>query len=90
MAWNTLRDLLRSQGNSTLLGSRAIGRYQLGSDIDLCLEAPGLTHAHRLQLLTALDDLLLPCRVDLVVQHQLDADVEHHVQRVGQCIWRRP
>jgi hypothetical protein len=33
---------------------------------------------------------LLPCRVDLVVQHQLDADVEHHVQRVGQCIWRRP
>ena len=73
-----------------LFGSRAMGRYQPGSDIDLCLEAPGLSHVHRLQLLAALDDLLLPWRVDLVLQHQLDADVQHHVQRVGQCIWRHP
>ena len=73
-----------------LFGSRAMGRYQPGSDIDLCMEAPGLTHSHRLQLLAALDDLLLPWRVDLVLQHQLDADVQHHVQQVGQCIWRHP
>jgi predicted nucleotidyltransferase len=73
-----------------LFGSRAMGRYQPGSDIDLCLEAPGLTHGHRLQLLAALEDLPLPWRVDLVLQHQLDEDVQHHVQRVGHCLWRRP
>jgi nucleotidyltransferase substrate binding protein (TIGR01987 family) len=31
-----------------------------------------------------------PWRVDLVLQHQLDADVQHYVQWVGQCIWSRP
>ena len=67
-----------------------MGRYQPGSDIDLCLEAPGLSHAHRLQLLAALDGLLLPWRVDLVLQHQLGADVQEHVKRVGRCIWSRP
>ncbi len=73
-----------------LFGSRAMGTYQPGSDIDLCLEAPGLSHAHRLQLLAALDGLLLPWRVDLVLLHQLDADVREHVKRVGRSIWSRP
>ena len=70
-----------------LFGSRAMGRQQPGSDIDLCLEGAGLTHADRLRLMAAVDDLLMPWRVDLVLRHELPADLESHVQRVGRCIW---
>jgi len=72
-----------------LFGSRAMGRYQQGSDIDLCLEAPLLSHGDRLRLMAAVDDLLLPWRVDLVLRHELPADLEAHVQRVGRCLWRQ-
>jgi len=73
-----------------LLGSRAMGRYQQGSDIDLCLEAPLLSHSDRLRLMAAVDDLLLPWRVDIALRHELPVDLEAHVQRMGQCIWRKP
>ena len=73
-----------------LFGSRAMGRYQQGSDIDLCLEAPLLSHSDRLRLMAAVDDLLLPWHVDVALRHELPVDLEAHVQRVGQCIWRKP
>ena len=72
-----------------LFGSRAMGRHQQGSDIDLCLEAPDLSHCDRLRLMAAIDDLLLPWSVDLALRHELPTDLEQHVQRVGQCLWRR-
>ena len=43
-----------------LYGSRAMGCHRPGSDIDLTLVAPGLSHQDRLRLMAALDDLLLP------------------------------
>ncbi len=43
-----------------LYGSRAMGRHRPGSDIDLTLVAPGLSHRDRLRLMAAIDDLLLP------------------------------
>ena len=73
-----------------LFGSRAMGRYQPASDIDLCLEAPLLSHSDRLRLMAAVDNLLLPWRVDIALRHELPDDLKAHVQRVGQCIWRKP
>ena len=70
-----------------LFGSRAMGSEQPGSDLDLCLEAPQLGHSDRLRLLNAVDDLCLPWQVDLVLRHELPADLEAHVQRVGRCLW---
>jgi len=73
-----------------LFGSRAMGREQPGSDLDLCLEAPQLSHRDRLRLLNAVDDLCLPWQVDLVLRHELPAELEEHVQRVGRCLWTQP
>jgi predicted nucleotidyltransferase len=73
-----------------LFGSRAMGRYQSGSDIDLCLEGPRLTHLQHLRLMAAVDDLLLPWQVDLVLRHELPPELEAHLQRVGQCLWSNP
>ena len=67
-----------------------MGREQPGSDLDLCLEAPQLSHSDRLRLLDAVDDLCLPWQVDLVLRHELPAEREEHVQRVGRCLWTQP
>ena len=70
-----------------LFGSRAMERHQPGSDIDLCLEGAGLSHGDRLRLMAAVDDLLLPWRVDLVLLHELPEALEAHVRRVGRRLW---
>ena len=51
--------------SAVLYGSRAMGNYRPGSDIDLCLDAPGLSLAELLAIGTEIDDLLLPWKVDL-------------------------
>ncbi len=73
-----------------LFGSRAMGWHRSGSDIDLCLEGPLLRHIDRLRLLAAVEELFLPWQVDLVLRHELPAELEAHLQRVGRCLWRAP
>ena len=80
LAWNSLRDLL---------SSRPMVSYKPGSDIDLCLEGKNLNHNNRLLILSAVDDLLLPWRIDLVIMHQLDQNLLSHINRFGHCIWRK-
>jgi len=73
-----------------LFGSRAMGRHQPGSDIDLCLEGQQISHRDLLRLLAAIEDLLLPWKVDLVLRHELPPELLAHLDRVGRCIWRQP
>jgi len=72
-----------------LFGSRAMGRHHEGSDLDLCLEGEALAHRDQLRLMAAVDELLLPWQVDLVLKHQLPPELLAHLQRVGLCIWQR-
>ena len=55
-----------------LFGSRAIGTYQVGSDIDLCIEAESLNLTQLLKIENALDELLLPWKIDLSLKHFID------------------
>lgn len=66
-----------------LYGSRAMGTQRSGSDIDLTLVGAGLKHRHLLQLLSAIDELLLPWSVDLSLHAELSDDLREHIQRVG-------
>lgn len=50
-----------------VFGSRARGSHRRASDIDLALDAPGLDARGLSRLAEAIDDLLLPQEVDLVV-----------------------
>jgi uncharacterized protein len=66
-----------------LYGSRAKGNYRRGSDIDLTLIGD-LSYQQLLHLETAIDDLLLPYKVDLSLYTQIDnPDLLAHIQRVG-------
>lgn len=46
-------------------GLRAMGRERPGLDIDLCIDAADLSHADRLRLMPAINELLLLWTVDL-------------------------
>ncbi len=66
-----------------------MGRYREGSDIDLRLVGERFTHRDHLRLMAAIDELLMPWQVDLVLKQDMPPDLLAHVERVGLCIWRR-
>jgi predicted nucleotidyltransferase len=73
-----------------LYGSRALGRPRSGSDVDLCLFAPAMNLAELLELGARLDDLLLPWRIDLQLDHLISHDgLRAHIQRAGRVLLDR-
>jgi len=67
-----------------LYGSRAKGNHRPGSDIDLTIRSSSMTLSDLLKLETELDDLLLPYKIDLSLQHQIDNPaLLEHIERVG-------
>ena len=82
LAWNSLRDLLRSQGNSTLLGSRdtlreafRLGLIEDGETWMLMIQDRNLTsHTYNLSTAEAIAanivDRYLPCFKDLYARLQ--------------------
>jgi len=73
-----------------LYGSRAIGTYRKGSDIDLTLCGEGLTHSVLSKIDTDLDDLLLPYTIDLSVFSQIrNPDMVAQIEHVGVNIYEK-
>jgi len=73
-----------------LYGSRAMGTFKPGSDIDLTLVGDNLTHNHLLGIMSDLDDLLLPWMIDLSLLTDLDhSGLREHIKRVGQTLYER-
>src|SRR5437879_5307626 len=75
---------------AVLYGSRANGNYRNGSDIDLTLFGDGLTENVVSRIYWALDDLLLPYKIDL----SLFSGLKHpalidHIRRVGIPLFER-
>lgn len=76
--YNSIEDII-------VYGSRAKGNYRDGSDIDLALVAPKLNTDDLLKIEGELDDLMLPYKIDLCLQHHVDnQNLIAHIQRVGQ------
>ncbi|MEK7702680.1 MAG: nucleotidyltransferase domain-containing protein [Nitrospirota bacterium] len=73
-----------------IYGSRAKGNYKNGSDIDLTLFGDALTLNILHKMMTEIDDLLLPYKVDLSIFHTLsDPDFIDHIQRVGVVFYEK-
>jgi predicted nucleotidyltransferase len=73
-----------------IYGSRARGNYKNGSDIDLTLYGSALTLNILHKIMTDIDDLLLPYRVDLSLFHVLsDPDFIDHIQRMGVVFYEK-
>jgi predicted nucleotidyltransferase len=74
---------------AVLYGSRAMGTYKTGSDIDLTLYGD-LNLSRLTAIATELDDLLLPYTIDLSIYAALNnADLRAHIGRVGKMFYER-
>ena len=72
-----------------LYGSRAMGTFRSGSDIDLVIVGPQFSHQQLLQLITALDDLLLPYSFDISrIQDIENKELLAHIARVGKVFYQ--
>lgn len=67
-----------------LFGSRAKGNFRPNSDIDLCLVGQDLDLGLQFEIENALDDLLLPYKIDLSILHHIDnPKLVEHIERAG-------
>ena len=72
-----------------LYGSRAMGNYREGSDVDLALKGENLDMNELLKLSAELDELDLPYHFDLLIFEKIKhRDLLDHICRVGQTIYK--
>jgi predicted nucleotidyltransferase len=75
---------------AVIYGSRAKGNHRKGSDIDLTLFGDGLNDTVMSRIYWALDDLLLPYKIDLSLFSGLkDPALLDHIRRVGIPLFER-
>lgn len=75
---------------AVLYGSRAMGNFKPGSDIDLTLIGHRLDERMRGQIEEELDDLLLPYEIDLSLLAKLThPGLIDHIRRVGVSFYER-
>lgn len=72
-----------------IFGSRAMGTFRAGSDIDLVVLTPVLSHDELLDLQIALEDLELLYEIDcLVYQKITEPALQEHIDLVGKTFYK--
>jgi predicted nucleotidyltransferase len=70
--------------SAILFGSRAIGNFKPGSDIDIALKGKDINLSDILGALYELDKLSSPYKFDLVIYHRITENaLIDHIERVG-------
>lgn len=72
-----------------LYGSRAIGNYRNGSDIDLTVRSNTLSHIQLANIAMQLDDLMLPYHIDLSLYHTIqNPALVAHIEQIGKLFYQ--
>ncbi len=67
-----------------IYGSRAMGTYHEGSDIDLALLGPNVSRNTILELADMLDDSFIPYKIDLLLYSSIkNAALKEHIDTFG-------
>jgi len=75
---------------AVLYGSRAMGTYRNGSDIDLTLLGATLDLTTLQRIENNLDDLMLPYKIDLSLFKDIqNTELLAHIERVGWVLYQR-
>lgn len=73
-----------------IYGSRAMGNYKKGSDIDLTLLGENMRLKQLNRIHNELDELLLPYIFDLSIYDQIaNPDLLDHIERVGKIFYQK-
>ncbi|MEO0060349.1 MAG: hypothetical protein RLZZ312_1996 [Bacteroidota bacterium] len=71
-----------------IYGSRAMGNYRNGSDIDITLKGELLTHKILYKVIGEIDDLDTPYMFDISIFDSLNSpSLEDHISRVGKIFY---
>lgn len=71
-----------------IYGSRSMGNFQRGSDIDLTIKGEGLNLQFFSKITSDLDDLLLPYKFDISFYQDIqNQELIDHIQRRGQLFY---
>jgi predicted nucleotidyltransferase len=89
---NTLDSIFRKYPGikqAVLYGSRAKGKYRIGSDIDLTIMADNtFTRTDLLRIAEDFDDSDMPYFVDVSIYDKLsNQDLKAHIDRVGKVLY---
>ena len=72
-----------------IFGSRALGNYKQGSDVDLAILNEGVDHQTIARIKGDFEESSLPYRVDIVSYLGLDnAKLKDHIDRVGALLYK--
>ncbi|GAB3025223.1 nucleotidyltransferase domain-containing protein [Bowmanella dokdonensis] len=73
--------------SAIVYGSRAMGTYRPGSDLDICLHG-NLNAKQLLALHCELEELDLPYQIDLSIYSTINnPDLRQHIDRVGKSLY---
>lgn len=90
---DTVRAILRKHpkvDRAIVYGSRAMGNYKVGSDIDLALVGSDLDFDQLGSIAENLDDSDIPYKVDLSDLASIkNTNLVEHIQRVGKVFYER-
>ncbi len=76
--------------DALLFGSRALGSFDPGSDIDIALKGIELKLNDIIELKISLDDLFLPYKFDIInFNHISEPNLLDHINRVGIKLFER-
>ncbi|HET8839621.1 MAG TPA: nucleotidyltransferase domain-containing protein [Flavobacteriaceae bacterium] len=74
-----------------IFGSRAMGNYKSGSDIDLAFFAKNFSHNDFLNLQLAVDDIELLYKIDLLNYLKINrSELKKHIDTKGVEFYRKP
>lgn len=72
-----------------IYGSRAMGNFRAGSDIDLTIKADRFSFSDVAAIENQIDDLMLPYKIDISLFHQIeDPDLLAHIKRAGRVFYK--
>lgn len=73
-----------------IYGSRAMGNFRPGSDVDLTVMGQGIKLNDILRLENDIDDLLLPYKFDISIYDRIeDTGLRDHIDRKGRTFYRQ-
>ncbi len=88
-----LRDCLRKVPKirrAVVFGSRAMGNYKEGSDVDLALFGEGLSFREISRVLNEMEESTFPYVLDLLIYDRIDnPKLREHIDCFGQELYRR-
>jgi predicted nucleotidyltransferase len=69
---------------AVVFGSRSLGNYREGSDLDICLIDQGMTFSELLSIQSRIENLNLPIHCDIIRFSTIQNDeLREHIQRAG-------